>query len=190
MTCTAEDTDPRVARRNELAVRWLPLVNRVVRDFRDLGDLRVERDDLIGVGRLALVIACETADPGHERLKYYLARPIRWAMRDEAHRRAHFRRESARDRLVAVLDHRDGPATAVRRAEEVRAARALIGQLLECLSPRERLVIRLVFGLGGVEPLIQADVARELGVSHQQVNSVVKRALQRMTIAAREERDR
>jgi RNA polymerase sporulation-specific sigma factor len=171
------DTSPDVARRNALAERWLPLVNRVTRDFPDP---RVDRDDLVGVGRLALVIACETADPAHDRLKYYLARPIRWAMRDEDHRRAHFRHERSNVRLNAFLDRDDGPGAAIQREDEERAARELVERLLRALSPRERLVVRLVFGLGGDGPLPQADVARELDVSHQHVWSVVQRALRKM----------
>ena len=47
----------------------------------------------------------------------------------------------------------------------------------ETLSPRERLIIRLRYGLDGTEPLTQREVASMLKISRSYVSRIEKRAL-------------
>lgn len=173
-----ENSDEAIARRNELAVRWLPLVYRIVKDFRGS---HADRDDLIGEGRLALVIACGTADPGNERLKYYLARPIKWAMKEEADR---VRPRTARGHsyLEIFPDHGSSPVDTARHLEE---SRALVGRLLSVLRPRERLIVRMAFGLAGDPPATSMDMGRDLGISGERARQILTRALMRMKAAIR-----
>ncbi len=57
--------------------------------------------------------------------------------------------------------------------------RALAG----CLSPREREVIRLRYGLGQPVPLPQREIAKLLGISRSYVSRIEKRALEKLRAA-------
>ena len=54
--------------------------------------------------------------------------------------------------------------------------RALAG----CLSPREREIIRLRYGLGGTIPLTQREIAASFGISRSYVSRIEKRALEKL----------
>jgi len=45
------------------------------------------------------------------------------------------------------------------------------------LSPRERTIIRLRYGLDGIEPLTQREVAQRLGISRSYVSRIEKKSL-------------
>ena len=48
------------------------------------------------------------------------------------------------------------------------------------LSPREREVIRLRYGLGGTVPLTQREIASTFGISRSYVSRIEKRALEKL----------
>lgn len=52
--------------------------------------------------------------------------------------------------------------------------------LVEALSPRERLIIELRYGLNGNKPLTQREVAAKLGISRSYVSRIEKKALGRL----------
>ena len=58
---------------------------------------------------------------------------------------------------------------------------AKIRQLVETvLSPRERQIIVLRYGLKGYKPITQREVAKYLGISRSYVSRIEKRALEKM----------
>jgi RNA polymerase sporulation-specific sigma factor len=177
----AAETDPRIARRNALAVRNLGLVGHIAKQYRDSP---ADRDDLFGEGCLALVVACETDDAvAARRTTEYLANAIRWAMLDEVNR-AHFRHERGHPDQGIFPDRQERSDEAARRHEREAATKAQVGRLLRMLPPRERLVVRLVFGLCGDRPMQQNDLAHELGLTHARVWKLLSTALRRMELAA------
>jgi len=52
--------------------------------------------------------------------------------------------------------------------------------LRECLSPRERRVLQLRYGLGGTPPLPQREVATLCGISRSYVSRIEKRGLEKL----------
>lgn len=52
--------------------------------------------------------------------------------------------------------------------------------LVEALSPRERLIIQLRYGLNGNKPFTQREVAAKLGISRSYVSRIEKKALGRL----------
>jgi len=55
--------------------------------------------------------------------------------------------------------------------------RGLLNEHFGCLSPRERTVLELRFGLGHQERLTQRQIGRQLGISRSYVSRIEKRAL-------------
>lgn len=55
-----------------------------------------------------------------------------------------------------------------------------LGQLLEPLDDRERLVLRLRFGLEGGEPLTLVAVARRLGLTSQRISQITEAAMAKL----------
>lgn len=50
----------------------------------------------------------------------------------------------------------------------------------ECLTEREAQIIRRRYGLGGVPPCTQREIAKELGISRSYVSRIEKRALEKL----------
>jgi RNA polymerase primary sigma factor len=78
----------------------------------------------------------------------------------------------------------DDAATPADEAEG-SALRASVGEALAGLPPRERAVLSLRYGLGGVRPLTLAEVGQELGVSPERIRQLEDRALRRLRVLAR-----
>jgi len=99
-------------------------------------------------------------------------------------------RHSVGDRLARPAE--EGPEAVVLDGDRARGARAA----LAVLSPRQRRVIVLRFGLGedGVEPASLTDVGRMLGVSRERVRQIEGEALtavrRRLAAAGRKPRRR
>lgn len=55
--------------------------------------------------------------------------------------------------------------------------RSRLAERFDCLSPRERTVLELRFGLGDREKLTQRQIGRQLGISRSYVSRIEKRAL-------------
>ena len=58
----------------------------------------------------------------------------------------------------------------------------------ECLTPREREIITLRYGIGGGEPRTQREIASLLGISRSYVSRIEKRALEKLETALGERR--
>ena len=58
--------------------------------------------------------------------------------------------------------------------------RSLLAAALEVLSPRERQIITLRFGLGGGKEQTQKEVADRLGISQSYISRLEKRIISRL----------
>ena len=56
----------------------------------------------------------------------------------------------------------------------------------ECLTPREREIITLRYGFGGISPRPQREIAKKLGISRSYVSRIEKKALQSLKSLALE----
>ena len=59
----------------------------------------------------------------------------------------------------------------------------------QCLSDRERQILQLRYGLGGVSPLTQREIAAQCGISRSYVSRIEKHALQKLEKALEAYRD-
>ena len=170
-----------------LIERNLRLVVFIARRFENTG---VNIEDLISIGTIGLIKGISTFDPDKgARLATYAARCV------ENEILMHFRsqRKSAQD--VSLSDYietgSDGAALSlmdvvcddadlleqVSARESVQELRRAVEKVL---TDQERLVITLRYGLGGVTPKRQREVAAVTGISRSYVSRIEKRALQKL----------
>ncbi len=139
-----------------------------------------EQDDLISIGTIGLIKAVNTFDSSKGiRLSSYAARCI------ENEVLMYFRSSRKNSQDVSINEpidtDKDGNALTLM---DIMAAEDNILENLDCkmkseqlrsyidevLTPRERTVIRLRYGLDGGKPLTQREVAQRLGISRSYVS--------------------
>ena len=179
--------------RNILVQRNLRLVAHIMKKYYAQTS---DQEDLISIGTIGLIKGISTFDPGKgARLATYAARCV------ENEILMHFRsqRKSAQD--VSLSDYietgTDGAALSlmdvvaeegdlleqVSTRESVVRLRAAVDA---CLTPRERRVIVLRYGLEGNTPHRQREVADITGISRSYVSRIEKRALEKLRTALEE----
>lgn len=195
-----------VAARNELAVRWLPLVPAVLReDFpRECGGQR--GDDLLQVGRLELVRSAGAFDPSRGMpFKIYAWWNVRGMMREflrydrivriprarvpEARDVYRRERQAARhpegpEAFPALPSPRPGPAEQAADRERVAAAEEAVARLGRRVSDRGWRVLSLRYGLGGGDPMTLAEAGAAVGVCRERARQIEAAALAALRAAA------
>ena len=174
-----------VSARNRLIEHNLRLVAHIVKKYYTAAN---EQDDLVSIGTIGLIKAVDTfnADKGI-RLSSYAARCI------ENEILMFFRncKKSAQDVSMnePIDTDKDGNALVLM---DVMATEDLIVDELdakiqvekmyryieEVLSEREKIIVKLRYGLGGKVPLTQREVAKKLNISRSYVSRIEKKALQ------------
>ena len=149
-----------------------------------------DRDDLVSIGTVGLIKAVDSFDPTKGiRLSSYASRCI------ENEILMFFRsaKKTAQDVLLndPIDTDKDGNtltlldtiATDDHILEDIDL-RMKVRQLYEAvktrLSPREREIILLRYGLTGQRPLVQREVAKKLNISRSYVSRLEKKALQKL----------
>ena len=173
--------------RNILIERNLRLVAHIMKKYYAVDS---DQEDLISIGTIGLIKGITTFDPVKgARLATYAARCV------ENEILMYFRsqRKSAQD--VSLSDYietgTDGAALSLMDvvAEdcdllETISTRERVAQVrqavAEKLSDQERQVILMRYGLGGLKPSRQREVAQQLGISRSYVSRIEKRALQKL----------
>ena len=145
-----------------------------------------DQEDLISIGTIGLIKGITTFDPTKgARLATYAARCV------ENEILMHFRSQKKSAQDVSLSDYIDtGADGAPLELMDVVAAdedmletvcsRQRTAQLQEavqnCLTPQERTVIEMRYGLGGDVPRRQREVADRIGLSRSYVSRIEKRA--------------
>ena len=149
-----------------------------------------EQDDLLSIGTIGLIKAVNTFRPDKNiRLATYAPKCIQNELL------MHFRqkRKSAGELSLSDALETDGDGNALAlqdiicceddglsAVEEHDRYDAMHHALACSLSPREREIIRLRYGLGLPAPLPQWEIAKQMGISRSYVSRIEKRALEKL----------
>jgi len=173
--------------RKTLIERNLRLVVYIARKFENTG---VGIEDLISIGTIGLIKAVKTFDPAKKiKLATYASRCIENEI-------LMFLRRTSRQKLEVSLDEPlntdwDGnelllsdilgtEGDMVYRSIEETVERQMLASALSRLSMREKEIMRLRFGLGGVQERTQKEVADLMGISQSYISRLEKRILNRL----------
>lgn len=173
--------------RNILIERNLRLVAHIMKKYYAVAS---DQEDLISIGTIGLVKGITTFNASKgARLATYAARCV------ENEILMYFRsqRKSSQDvslsdyietgadgtalSLMDVVSDQEDLTESICRKENAHRVRKAVE---DCLTPQERLVIRLRYGLDGTAPQRQREVADRTGISRSYVSRIEKRALQKL----------
>ena len=173
--------------RKELIEHNLRLVVYIARRFENTG---VGIEDLISIGTIGLIKAIGTSRPDkNSKLATYASRGIENEILMYLRKNAGRRGEVSFDEPLntdwdgnelLLSDILGTDSDVVMRPLEEDVDRSLLSAALEVLSPREREIITLRFGLGGGREQTQKEVADHLGISQSYISRLEKRIISRL----------
>ena len=165
----------------------LRLVAYIARRFENTG---INIEDLISIGTIGLIKAVGTYQPAKSiKLATYASRCIENEILMHLRKTAGQRAELSFDEplntdwdgnelLLSDILGTDGDL--VMRPIEADVDRQLLQQAISRLSPRERTIIELRFGLSGRREFTQKEVADRLGISQSYISRLEKRIIKRL----------
>ena len=173
-----------LAARNVLIERNLRLVAHIMKKYYTQS---ADQEDLISIGTIGLIKGISTFDASKgARLATYAARCV------ENEILMYFRSQRKGAQDVSLSDcietGRDGSALSLMDTIcseedlfEDLSTRELHGQLRavmeQVLTPREKAIVSLRYGLSGGAPLTQREIAEQCGISRSYVSRIEKKAL-------------
>lgn len=173
--------------RHTLIEHNLRLVAHVVKKYYNSGE---DPDDLISIGTVGLIKGIDSFDPAKGvRLATYCARCIDNEVLMHLRSRKKISREvSLYDPIgvdregneIALLDVLGTDEDIVADQVEVEVVMGWVRDFVKDLSPKEKLVLDLRFGLHGHHRLTQRDIAKKLGISRSYVSRIEKRAVRKI----------
>lgn len=183
----ARDGD--ITARNKLIEHNLRLVAHVIKKYYAVSG---DQDDLISIGIIGLIKAIKTFDPDkNTKLATYAARCV------ENELFMYFRTLRRQGVEVSICTPSDSDGEGEPRDFEddicfeedvldelVRDSRGatLRAAVEKVLDPREKEVVSLRYGLSGLPPLPQREVALKTGISRSYVSRIEKKALQKLEV--------
>ena len=173
-----------------LIERNLRLVAHIVKKYQTLEE---DNEDLLSVGTIGLIKAVVTFNPDKSvRLGTYAARCI------ENEISMHFRARKKSSREISLYEpigtDREGNEIqlfdiietdeddAHRKAELKDDIRMLYQKVESELSARERLVLKMRYGLYNEEEYTQREIAEQLGISRSYVSRIEKSAIEKLRV--------
>ena len=173
--------------RNILIERNLRLVAHIMKKYYAQ---TADQEDLVSIGTIGLIKGIESFDPSKgARLATYAARCV------ENEILMHFRSQKKSSQDVSLSDYietgSDGAALSLmdvvaqeedlmERISTREDIRRMLQAVDQVLTPQEKQVILLRYGLGGRTPQRQREVARITGISRSYVSRIEKKALQKL----------
>ena len=171
-----------------LIERNLRLVAHIVKKYQTLEE---DNEDLLSVGTIGLIKAVVTFNPDKSvRLGSYAARCI------ENEILMHFRAKKKTSREISLYEpigtDREGNEIqlfdiietdeddAHRKAELKDDIKMLYQKVESELSSRERLVLKMRYGLYNEEEYTQREIAKQLGISRSYVSRIEKSAIEKL----------
>ena len=173
--------------RNILIERNLRLVAHIMKKYYAH---TADQEDLISIGTIGLIKGIESFDPSKgARLATYAAR----CAENEILMYFRSQRKSSQDvslsdyietgtdgAALSLMDVVSDPEDLMERVAGREDLRKLCKAVDLVLTPQERQVILLRYGLGGGTPMRQREVAEHTGISRSYVSRIEKRALQKL----------
>ncbi len=173
--------------RSELIEHNLRLVAHVVKKYYSPN---VDSEELISIGTIGLIKAVNSFNNSKStRFATYAAKCIE----NEVLMFFRSAKKSARDVYLdePVDTDKDGNSMSlmdiiaeddnmVDRIEVMIHSKQLYGFIEECLDEREKEIIRHRYGLSGLKPLTQREVADKLNISRSYVSRIEKKALEKL----------
>jgi len=172
--------------RDKLIEHNLRLVAHIIKKYyTQSGD----QDDLISIGTIGLIKGVSTFKPDKNvRLATYASRCI------ENEILMYFRSQRKLQGEVSLSDSldSDGDGNSLSLMDVVKVDDTMLEDLdlrdaclkvrrcLSCLTPRERHIIRLRYGLDDQQPLTQREIAVLCGISRSYVSRIEKKALEKL----------
>ena len=171
-----------------LIERNLRLVAHVIKKYQHLEE---NPEDLISIGTIGLIKAIITFDPNkNNRLGTYAARCIENEILMMLRSKKKLSKEVSlyepigtdRDgneiQLFDIIESEDADAqTKISLKDDIRL---LYDKIESVLSPRERLVLKMRYGLYNQEEYTQREIADQLGISRSYVSRIEKSAIEKL----------
>lgn len=171
-----------------LIERNLRLVAHIVKKYQSFED---DMEDLLSIGTIGLIKAVVTFNPDKSvRLGTYAARCIE----NEILMHLRGRKKSSREvslyepigtdregneiQLFDIIETQDDDAC--RKIELKEDIKKLYEKVESELSPRERLVLKMRYGLYNEEEYTQREIAGKLGISRSYVSRIEKSAIEKL----------
>ena len=165
----------------------LRLVVYIARRFENTG---INLEDLISIGAIGLIKAVNTFRSSKNiKLATYASRCIENEILMYLRKNANRRGEVSFDEPLntdwdgnelLLSDVLGTDADVVMRPIEEDVERDLLAAAIQVLSPREKQIITLRFGLGGGKEQTQKEVADQLGISQSYISRLEKRIINRL----------
>ena len=165
----------------------LRLVAYIARRFENTG---INIEDLISIGTIGLIKAVGTYKPAKNiKLATYASRCIENEILMYLRKTANQKTEVSFDEPLntdwdgnelLLSDVLGTEADVVMRPIEEDVERDLLAAAINVLSPREKQIITLRFGLGGGKEQTQKEVADQLGISQSYISRLEKRIISRL----------
>ena len=175
------------AARRELIEHNLRLVVYISKRFENTG---INIEDLISIGTIGLIKAVNTFNSGKKiKLATYASRCIENEILMYLRKISSQRTEVSFDeplntdwdgKELLLSDVLGTDSDVVMRPIEADVDRQLLQTAVSRLSSRERDIITMRFGLGGVKELTQKEVADRLGISQSYISRLEKRIIARL----------
>jgi len=182
-----EEADSRQEARGRLIEHNLRLVVYIARRFENTG---VGIEDLISIGTIGLIKAVETYKPAKNiKLATYASRCIENEILMHLRKNANRRGEVSLDEPLntdwdgnelLLSDVLGTDSDSIEKPLEDDVDRDLLFTAITRLSPRERTIITLRFGLDGKRERTQKEVADQLGISQSYISRLEKRIIDRL----------
>lgn len=179
--------------RNVLIERNLRLVAHIMKKYYTQTS---DQEDLISIGTIGLIKGISTFDASKgARLATYAARCV------ENEILMYFRgqRKSASDVSLSeyIETGKDGTALSLmdvicsdedlfEQMSDKEVYAKLYQKIDECLTPREKKIVTMRYGIGNRKPLTQREIADLCGISRSYVSRIEKKALQKLEKALSE----
>ena len=173
--------------RDALILHNLRLVVYLAKKYENSG---VPAEDLISIGTIGLIKAVNTFTPERSiKLATYASRCIENEILMYLRKNSGSRVEVSFDeplntdwdgKELLLSDVLGTDSDVVMRPIEADADRQMLAEAVAKLSPRERDIITMRFGLGGGRELTQKEVADRLGISQSYISRLEKRIILRL----------